>query len=62
MMRSILMNQNNNIINAFILWKTNIDKELEGIEECKIIIIICIRSYLLLYNSFYNQGITKVSL
>ena len=34
MMRSLMMNQNNSIINAFILWKKNIDKELEGIEEC----------------------------
>ena len=33
-MRSLMMNQNNSIINAFILWKTNIDKELDGIEEC----------------------------
>lgn len=39
MMRSLMMNQNNSIINAFILWKTNIDKELEGIEECKKMIL-----------------------
>lgn len=35
-LRSILYNQNNSIASAILLWKQNIDKEFEGIEECAI--------------------------
>ena len=63
MMRSLMMNQNNSIINAFILWKTNIDKELEGIEECiNPLYFICFRSYLLLCDSFKYKGVAKISM
>ena len=30
------MNQNNSIVNTLILWKENLDKEFENIEECPI--------------------------
>jgi hypothetical protein len=35
-MKALLMNQNNTILNSLILWKINIDKEFENIEECPI--------------------------
>ncbi|KAL4503256.1 hypothetical protein ABPG72_000862 [Tetrahymena utriculariae] len=36
MMKSLLFNQNNTIKNALLMWKDNLDKELEGLEECAI--------------------------
>jgi len=36
MMKSLLVNHNNNIIDSLILWKKNLDKEFEGVEECPI--------------------------
>eukprot|EP01015_Nassula_variabilis_P016042 TRINITY_DN2422_c0_g1_i15.p1 TRINITY_DN2422_c0_g1~~TRINITY_DN2422_c0_g1_i15.p1 ORF type:complete len:588 (+),score=106.01 TRINITY_DN2422_c0_g1_i15:44-1765(+) len=36
MMRSLLMNQNNTILNSLLIWKTNVDKQFEGVEECAI--------------------------
>ena len=36
MMKSLLFNQNNTIKNVLIMWKNNLDKELEGLDECAI--------------------------
>jgi len=36
MMKSLLFNQNNAIKDSLILWKQNLDKEFEGLEECPI--------------------------
>jgi hypothetical protein len=35
-MKALLMNQNNTILNSLMLWKLNIDKEFDNIEECPI--------------------------
>lgn len=35
-MKSLLMNQNNNIKNILVSWKDNLDKEFDGLEECPI--------------------------
>ena len=35
-MKALLMNSNNSIINSLMLWKMNIDKEFENMEECPI--------------------------
>jgi len=36
MMRTILVNENNTFLAALMLWKNNIEKEFEGVEECAI--------------------------
>eukprot|EP01016_Furgasonia_blochmanni_P048441 TRINITY_DN720_c0_g1_i6.p1 TRINITY_DN720_c0_g1~~TRINITY_DN720_c0_g1_i6.p1 ORF type:complete len:457 (+),score=158.07 TRINITY_DN720_c0_g1_i6:81-1451(+) len=36
MMRSLMINQNNPILSSLMIWKKNIDKQFEGIEECAI--------------------------
>ena len=33
-MKSLLYNQNNSIMDAILVWKKNLDKEFEGVEEC----------------------------
>lgn len=32
----LLQNENDSIMNVLILWKANIDKQFEGLEECAI--------------------------
>lgn len=34
--RNLIQSRNGDIISAILLWKSNIDKEMEGVEECHI--------------------------
>lgn len=36
MLQSQLHNRNNTILNGILLWKENVDKKFEGVEECAI--------------------------
>lgn len=35
-MRSLLQNNNSSIKDSLLMWKENLDKEFEGVEECPI--------------------------
>jgi len=34
--RNLLQSRNGDIISAILLWKSNIDKEMDGVEDCMI--------------------------
>mmetsp|Transcript_8101 Transcript_8101/g.7274 ORF Transcript_8101/g.7274 Transcript_8101/m.7274 type:complete len:384 (-) Transcript_8101:93-1244(-) len=36
MMRTLLVNDNNTFLTALLIWKNNLEKEFEGVEECAI--------------------------
>ena len=36
MIKSLLTTQNSTILNSLLMWKENIEKEFEGVEECAI--------------------------
>jgi len=60
MMKSLLFNNNNTIKDCLVMWKDNLDKEFEGLEECPICYYVIL--YIYLDYPRHNRIITKIIL